>query len=273
MDASREGIERGRSGLALPFQVPVVLDLDEMMKTSMHNTGLVRSGLARALFAEGRLAELQKQSDAAIRADVDLLRLGAAMSHHVPMLQYMVSIAVQAMGFRLLRDLHTQLSAPDCRRLVEILETLDKDREPVGNAIHLEHRVMDFNLNKMGVAARASMMLSGMLAKEKTKAASALESVQRRHDASRRLLIAALALRAYWLDHHGFPQAPEALVPSYLKSIPVDPYSGKPLLFGKADDDALFYSTGPDRDDDKLDPVLGRRHLDTSNGDFTTRSF
>jgi hypothetical protein len=273
VDASREGVVRGRVGLDRPFQVPVVLDLDEIMKISIKEAGSIRSGFARALAAEGRLAALRKQTDQAARADVDLLRLGDAMSHRVPLQDYMISIAVQGMGLRLLRDLHTELNASECRRLIEMLEPLEKNREPVSNVIRLEHRVMDFNLNKMGVMARASLSLSGYLTKEKRNVASTLESLQRRHDVTRRLLIVALALRAYRLEHDDAPEALDALVPSYLKSVPIDPYTEKPLIYRKDGKEALLYSTGPDRDDDKLDPVLGRRHLETSNGDFTLNSF
>jgi hypothetical protein len=273
VDVARAGVKRGLPGLDLPFQVPLVLDLEEMFKVPMRDAGSIRGGLARALAAEGQLAKLQKKTDVSTRSAVDLIRLGDAMSHHVPMQSYLMSNAIEAIGLRLLRDVHAECSAAECRRLIAILEAIEAKRDPVSDVLQLEHRVMDFNLKKMGMAAQASMALSGMLTKQKRDVATTLESLEKRQDTTRRLVLAALALRAYRLEHDDFPAAPDALVPSYLKSIPIDVYTGKPLLYQKLGKDAQFYSTGPDRVDDHLEPVLGKRHVDTSKGDFAIDSF
>jgi hypothetical protein len=157
--------------------------------------------------------------------------------------------------------------------LIEILEKLESSRRPLGDVVELERRVMDFNLQRMNPLARASMRISGALGKGMTLMMSTLESSQRRRDATHRVLILALALRAYRLEHDDYPQTLDGLVPAYLRSVPTDPYTERPLIYRKVGNQAQFYSTGPDRDDDKLDPPLGRRHVDTSNGDFALNSF
>jgi hypothetical protein len=272
VDPSREALVKARQGLDRPFQVPVIYDLKDVIDRLMNESAAIRAGLARSLLASGRLAELQGRIDDASRDYLDVVRLGDALSHHVPMLPYQVSVAVDTQGLRGIRDLRTKLSADRCRRLIGILQDLDRDREPVAEVIGREHQFMESNLDKMGIGARVSMSITGILMKEKRNVASSLESYSHRLDASRRLVLADLSVRLYRLEHGEAPATLSDLVPSILKSVPIDPYSGKPLIYRKLDETEQLYSVGPDRDDDKLTPVLPRRHVDTSNGDFTVES-
>jgi hypothetical protein len=272
VEASRDALVTARRGLDRPFQVPVVYDLNDLSNRLMNEIGLIR-GLARALAAEGRLAERQGRIDDAVRADFDLVRLGDAMSHRVPMLPYQVSLAIQRMGCEGLRDLRTKLSADQCRRVIGGLQDQDRNREPVADVIRQEHRFMDANLNKMGLAAKLSFSLGGMLNKEKANVASLLARNERQADTGRRLVLADLAVRLHRLENGESPPTLDALVPAILKSVPLDPYSGKPLIYRKLAQGDQLYSVGPDGDDDRLEPALGKRHLDSSNGDFTLDSF
>jgi hypothetical protein len=106
VEAAHGGVERALPGLDLPFQMPVILDLNDQMNISIKDATSIRGGLARALFAAGRLGLIQKKTDTTTRAGIDLVRLGNAMSHHVPMQIYLISIATEGMGLRLLRDAH-----------------------------------------------------------------------------------------------------------------------------------------------------------------------
>ena len=58
------------------------------------------------------------------------------------------------------------------------------------------------------------------------------------------------ALQAYRSDHGRYPATPEGLLPSYLKTIPQDPFSGKSLSYVNGDDATFIYSYGLDLDDD-----------------------
>jgi hypothetical protein len=70
-------------------------------------------------------------------------------------------------------------------------------------------------------------------------------------ETSRRLLIAALALKRYRPQHGKYPASLNELVPTYLKQIPNDPWDGKPLRYRlKADGDFVLYSVGADGKDD-----------------------
>ena len=80
-----------------------------------------------------------------------------------------------------------------------------------------------------------------------------------------RMLIIKLALRAYELDHGALPQSLSQLVPDYLPTVPIDPFSDKPFhceLTNMASGYTIR-SFGPDRDDDNGQPFI------RENGDLT----
>lgn len=60
----------------------------------------------------------------------------------------------------------------------------------------------------------------------------------------------AVAMTRYRLDHGKLPEKLEDLIPQYLKTIPVDPFDGKPLRLAEKEDRCVIYSVGPDQVDD-----------------------
>lgn len=60
-----------------------------------------------------------------------------------------------------------------------------------------------------------------------------------------------VAIERYRLDHDKkAPETLEALVPKYLKAVPLDPFDGKPLRFRREDRSWTVYSIGPNGRDD-----------------------
>lgn len=71
------------------------------------------------------------------------------------------------------------------------------------------------------------------------------------------LLTATLALRAYYGEHRSYPAALGALVPSYLKRIPNDPFAlAGPLRYRRMGGGYVLYSLGPDGKDDGGKPIF-----------------
>ena len=60
----------------------------------------------------------------------------------------------------------------------------------------------------------------------------------------------AVAVERYRRDRGNVPGALSDLVPHYLSDVPVDPFSGRPLLFRAGADAYTIYSVGPNRKDD-----------------------
>jgi hypothetical protein len=57
-------------------------------------------------------------------------------------------------------------------------------------------------------------------------------------------------LQAYRKEKGAYPDSLDALVPGYMPDLPIDPWTGKPMLYKVTDDGYLLYACGPDRDDD-----------------------
>jgi hypothetical protein len=72
-----------------------------------------------------------------------------------------------------------------------------------------------------------------------------------RIEAARRVVVAALALKRFQLQHGKLPATLDELTPQFLASVPVDPYDGRPLRYRlNADGTWLLYSVGEDGVDD-----------------------
>jgi len=61
----------------------------------------------------------------------------------------------------------------------------------------------------------------------------------------------ALALAAFRADHHVWPESLDALTPGYLPRIPLDHFSGRPLIYQRTGNVCRFYSVGPNGEDDE----------------------
>jgi len=75
-----------------------------------------------------------------------------------------------------------------------------------------------------------------------------LELLLSAHDA---ITHVAIALQRYHLDHGNYPEDLDQLVPDYLSAIPLDPFTGNPLIYKpNTGDPFLLYSLGNNRIDD-----------------------
>jgi hypothetical protein len=77
--------------------------------------------------------------------------------------------------------------------------------------------------------------------------------VEQREETSRtqmRLTRIALALAAYKMDHHGYPESLDGLSPAYLPGVPNDPFSDKPLVYAVTSNGYALHSVGPDMSDE-----------------------
>ena len=71
-----------------------------------------------------------------------------------------------------------------------------------------------------------------------------------RHAMQRRLAVVALALAAHKAERGSYPAALAALRPAYLKAVPSDLFSEKPLRYSRVGEGFLLYSVGENMADD-----------------------
>ena len=76
-------------------------------------------------------------------------------------------------------------------------------------------------------------------------------------EAQREMVVAAIALKRYYLRKCKYPTELAELVPLYLRALPVDWMDGKPLRYRlKEGDEFVLYSVGENRTDDGGDPSV-----------------
>jgi hypothetical protein len=108
-------------------------------------------------------------------------------------------------------------------------------------------------IDKLHTNATAHFMLDG-----NDDAAGIGKAVNKFADAEvgRRLLVTAIALKRYQLRHGNYPADLKALVPEFLRQVPVDLMDGQPLRYHpKPDGNFLLYSVGEDGKDNGGDPT------------------
>jgi hypothetical protein len=62
--------------------------------------------------------------------------------------------------------------------------------------------------------------------------------------------LAAVAAERFRIQNKDWPPNLQALAPKYLAEVPLDPFTGTPLLFKKQPEGLVIYSVGPDGRDD-----------------------
>jgi hypothetical protein len=106
--------------------------------------------------------------------------------------------------------------------------------------------------------ATLGKVMIGLLLPGTTKAQGSAD----RGEQTERNLCIAFALAAYQRDNSRYPEKLDLLVPKYLAKIPIDMFTGKPLIYRPAEKGYLLYSFGPNGKDDE-----GRGNDDDPKGD------
>jgi hypothetical protein len=77
-----------------------------------------------------------------------------------------------------------------------------------------------------------------------------------RVETERRVVVTAIALKRFQLQHGKLPETLAELTPEFIPSVPIDVYDGKPIRYHpNADGTYLLYSVGEDGTDDGGDPT------------------
>ena len=111
----------------------------------------------------------------------------------------------------------------------------------------------DSERSKMNFYDRARFLFSGMtfsIGSHTTRKAMQAET-------QRRMMVVAIAMRRHYIRHGKFPARLDALVPGFIREVPLDLMNNKPLAYRLADDGSpMLYSVGEDGRDDDGDSSL-----------------
>lgn len=75
-------------------------------------------------------------------------------------------------------------------------------------------------------------------------------------------ILIILALKRYAIENSVYPEVLQVLLDSgYITKLPMDPYSDKPLVYKKKDNDFILYSVGEDFEDNNGTPLFSGKRL------------
>jgi hypothetical protein len=209
-----------------------------------------RINLALLLAAEGRLREMENRPAEAAQSYVDALRYGNEVSRGGFLINRLLGITCEAIGYAPLAKLAPKLNPDEACALLRDLDKLDVGRVTWAEVQQSERRFMRYQRGKhfnpiMWVMGWWQIRQAMQRAETKTKTVVARE----------RLLAVELALRCYQSAHGHPPARLDELTTNYLSHMPQDPFSGQPLVYRAQGTNWLLYSVGSDGVDDGGKPV------------------
>ena len=204
--------------------------------------------LGQLLMAEGRLAELQGRRVDAANIYLDAIQLGNASSHGGCLINRLVAVAVERVGHSALVKVLPTLQCSEAKALMARMQTIDANRIAWAEVMKIENRFARNEARKMHNPLNLVVSWwQGRAVKQKSK---------NRHDvmvAQVRLASVQLALTCY-LAENGTAARQLSDVKS-LQNPPIDPFTGKTLVYRPTGTNWLLYSVGVDLTDDGGRPV------------------
>jgi hypothetical protein len=249
-----------RSGLTKQCRVVVQY---EMGSETNHLARLAEfKGLAQAFVAEGKLAEKEGRTNDATHSYLDCARYGEESVRGGLLIDKLVGVACETIGMEQLRSLLPSLEHDGLQAVQKGLVELHRNPEPAESFIKQDRswarRRFGAYYTIVGrLAAYRSLRQNEQRFREKCD----------RSENAVRLMRTDMALRLYRLEKSSYPARLEELVPQYLDSVPIDPFSEKPLIYKPQTNSYLLYSIGPDRKDDG---GLSYRQTGGGKGDFSS---
>jgi hypothetical protein len=203
--------------------------------------------LARSIDEDAAVALSNDEVEKALQEILAEIRIGAMLqrgaTHFDAMTANMIHIKAQEQLARLRRD----LSVADARRVLADVDRAAAERE---NLDAVTRRTRALTERSWGWTTRLHHVIEDCGLGSRGTDAAYVRATSRDSDAAFHLLQADLAIRLYRAEHGDWPPSLGDLVPSYLSAVPIDPHSGRPLLYRPEAEDFVLYSVGKDRTDD-----------------------
>ncbi len=130
----------------------------------------------------------------------------------------------------------------------ELIEVADDPAELVAVATRLNLAVSPLSMPGRMFLLAGTWMPGGAFADNSVRAVAELRCAR-----------AALACERYRLSHNRLPQSFAELIPDFVDSAPIDPFTGEPLSFITTEVGIAVYSVGPNMTDDGGDFTIPRR--------------
>ncbi|SPE60543.1 putative Type II secretion system protein G (GspG) [Verrucomicrobia bacterium] len=201
--------------------------------------------VAQLLVAEGRLREMDNRLADAAQSYVDAIHFGKEMSRGGFIINRLVGIACEAIGDNPLTKLVPKLHCEEARTVITELERIDRAGITWEEVRRNENSFSHYQLRK-----GFNPITWAMTRWQRWRSLQRAATRHNRVIAHERLLMVELALRCYESEQARAPLGLEQLVPQYLQGVPLDPFSGGPMIYHPRGTNWLLYSVGEDGADD-----------------------
>jgi hypothetical protein len=201
--------------------------------------------LARLLAEEGRLAEMEDRNGDAAQSYVDAIRFGNEINRAGHILYSLVGISCEVFGQTPLSKLVPKLNYEQTRPLIAELEKIDNNGFTRNDERRDEYV---FARTQLRTTFNPITLVTSLW--QKWLGLKRAEVRYKKAVAHVRLLTGELAVRVYQSEQGRAPTELEQLVPKYLQRVPLDPFSGRPIVYRPQGTNWLLYSVGEDGVDD-----------------------
>lgn len=177
--------------------------------------------LSNLFLAAGLYAEIIVQTQPAMEAYLEIMQLGQYTATGGTLIDHLAGIAIEEKGARALKNLLRKLSQENVDKALAALKKLEKERASA-KAIQEWEKLLSQTL-----FAETSPLAN------KADRQQAFASINQ-HTRSMRILLLRTAARKFEFLHGKHPASLTQLMPNILNSIPLDPFTGKPLSLSSA---------------------------------------
>jgi hypothetical protein len=191
------------------------------------------------MYAEAVLGELAGRVDEAAESYLNCVRLADTVSRGGLWDHSIEGEMARRTGARGLSRIRKSLAAARCRTLIARLQSLEHTVEPIGQ-VYARDAIWDQRHGSW--VARVSFLTLPIYA----ESAAGRDRVRNVTIALLRLCVCSLALQIYKTEHGSLPEQLDDLVPECLTDVPVDPFTGDPLIYLRGDSGCRLYSVGAD---------------------------
>ncbi len=182
--------------------------------------------LGETFLAEGRLAEWNQRTNAAVESYLEAITLGDDIIHGGVIIDHLVGTAIELRALVTLQALIPVLDVPPCRGAIKALESLEAKRASTNDTLRVEK---EWSWKANGLVNYIRFWVADPKLDAITEARESLVKQDSTRQRQAGILLIDLAARAFELEKGRRPQSAKELVPDYLKAVPKDPATGADL--------------------------------------------
>lgn len=209
-----------RKGLAKESRIPEENSMNQVTNAIF---GSLKQ-LAFALEAEGRLAEAEQRTNEAAEIYLEGAHFAQNSTRGGVILWKLHGVAWDSIAFKNLERISPALDAQESRKVAGALEQMDANEETLEESLGNEKNWVK---KTFGMRGQIQMLLAP---KQVEAGRKIFVKKYQANQLRRRELILACATRAYALEKGQPPASAFALLPEYLKALPMDPFTGSNMV-------------------------------------------